>query len=201
MQFGALGQDLDYTVWGGTAPASLRCSRRDRLAIDIDCERREQWQVNWRALPYLSAPCRYPVGAARVGASTYNGKWANGNWYNSWGVDFNYFVGNLQTRGEWLSSYRQMPMGQAADNREGWYVQAGYFLLNRVKVPGLPNILNNYLGSIRATGALFRSQPTRASQPLISRLGTGVGQGGTQVGLVPDFGINGSPATYAPQAG
>ena len=30
--------------------------------------------------------------------------------------------------------------------------------------------------------------------------GTGVGQGGSQVGLVPDFGINGSPATYAPHA-
>ncbi|HEY6299684.1 MAG TPA: hypothetical protein VIW95_08570, partial [Candidatus Binatus sp.] len=29
---------------------------------------------------------------------------------------------------------------------------------------------------------------------------TGVGLGGTQVGLVPDFGINGSPATYAPHS-
>jgi hypothetical protein len=29
---------------------------------------------------------------------------------------------------------------------------------------------------------------------------TGVGLGGIQVGLVPDFGINGSPATYAPHA-
>src|SRR5208282_2990695 len=84
------------------------------------------------------------MGRLELGASTYNGKWANGNWYNSWGVDFNYFTGNLQTRGEWLESYRQMPMGQAADNRQGWYVQAGYFL-NGIDVPGLPARLDDYI--------------------------------------------------------
>jgi hypothetical protein len=52
------------------------------------------------------------MGRLELGKSTYNGKWANGKWFNSWGVDFNYFIGNLQTRGEWLESYRQMPIGQ-----------------------------------------------------------------------------------------
>ena len=113
-------------------------------------------------------------------------------------MDFNYFVGNLQTRGEWLSSYRQMPMGQASDNRQGWYVQAGYFL-SGVKVPGLPDVINNYLRRfeplVRYSGVNQRGVSTDDIQGA-----TGVGLGGTQVGLVPDFGINGSPATYAPHS-
>ena len=84
------------------------------------------------------------MGRLELGASTYNGKWANGNWLTSWGVDFNYFVDNLQTRGEWLESYRQMPNGQASDNRQGWYIQAGYFL-NGLNLPFLPDRLNSYL--------------------------------------------------------
>jgi hypothetical protein len=84
------------------------------------------------------------LGRLELGASTYNGKWMNGNWFNSWGVDFNYFNGNLQMRGEWVEAYRQMQNGFSQDNRQGWYLQAGYFL-NGINIPGLPAGLSNYL--------------------------------------------------------
>ena len=133
------------------------------------------------------------MGRLELGASTYNGKWANGNWYNSWGVDFNYFIGNLQTRGEWVQSYRQLPDELGTDNRQGWYLQAGYFLTN-LNVPGLPDMLNSYLHRfeplVRYSGVNQRGVSTGDIPAAI----------GTQVGLVPDFGINGSPATYAPHA-
>lgn len=138
------------------------------------------------------------MGRLELGASTYNGKWMNGNWYTSWGVDFNYFTGNLQTRGEWLESYRQMPNGQKTDHRQGWYVQAGYFLTG-INIPGVPEMLNNYLHRfeplVRYSGVNQRGVSTADIQAA-----TGVGLGGVQVGLVPDFEINGSPATYAPHS-
>jgi hypothetical protein len=113
-------------------------------------------------------------------------------------VDFNYFVDNLQTRGEWLESYRQMPNGQATDHRQGWYVQAGYFL-NGLNLPFFPDKLNSYLHRfeplVRYSGVNQRGVSTDDIAAA-----TGVGLGGMQVGLVPDFGINGSPALFAPHA-
>src|ERR1700745_3610720 len=76
------------------------------------------------------------ISAGSNSAHRPNGKWQNGLWLNAWDVDFNYLRGNLQTRGEWLSAYRQMPAGSGPDNRQGWYFQAGYFL-NGLHLPGL----------------------------------------------------------------
>jgi len=85
------------------------------------------------------------LGRLELGASTLDGKWLDGLWYNAWGVDFAYERGNLQTRGEYLESYRQMPAGTpSADNRQGWYAQAGYFL-NGVRVPYEPDDFAKYL--------------------------------------------------------
>ena len=91
-----------------------------------------------------------------------------------------------------------MPNGQASDNRQGWYVQAGYFL-NGLNVPGVPDVINNYV---------HRFEPlvrySGVNQHFVSiddiKGATGIGLGGMQVGLVPDFGISGSPATYAPHS-
>jgi hypothetical protein len=200
MQWGALGQDLDYTVWGGNGPsfssdvlgASMAGSPTSIASAETNGK---SIGARFRIYPL---PVDTNWGRLELGASTYNGKWDNGNWYNSWGVDFNYFVGNLQTRGEWMSSYRQMPMGQASDNRQGWYVQAGYFLTG-LKVPGLPDMINNYLRRfeplVRYSGVNQRGVSTADIEAA-----TGTGQGGSQVGLVPDFGVNGSPATYAPHS-
>jgi Sec-independent protein translocase protein TatA len=198
-QFGALGQDFDYTVWGGNGPSYS--SNVLGAAVSSPTSSANS-QTNGKSIGARIRVYPIPLGAEmgrlELGASTYNGKWMNGNWYNSWGVDFNYFIGNLQTRGEWMESYRQMPNGMGADNRQGWYLQAGY-LLNDLNVPGLPDKLNGYLHRfeplVRYSGVNQRAVST---DDILA--GTGVGQGGFQVGLVPDFGINGSPATYAPHS-
>ncbi|HUY37449.1 MAG TPA: hypothetical protein VMV13_01390 [Candidatus Binataceae bacterium] len=199
MQFGALGQDFDYTVWVGNGPSFsspvLGAVVSSPTAIANSQTNGKSIGARFRIYPI---PLDSELGRLELGASTYNGKWANGNWYNSWGVDFNYFIGNLQTRGEWLESYRQMPMGGAADNRQGWYLQGGYFLTD-LNVPFFPDMLNSYIHRfeplVRYSGVNQRGVST---DDLAA--GTGVGQGGLQVGLVPDFGINGSPAIYAPHA-
>ncbi len=199
MQFGALGQDFDYTVWGGNGPSYtsnvLGAVVTSPTAVANSQTNGKSIGARFRVYPL---PVDSEMGRLELGASTYNGKWANGNWYNSWGVDFNYFIGNLQTRGEWLESYRQMPNGLGADNRQGWYVQAGYFL-NNLNVPCFPDMLNGYLHRfeplVRYSGVNQRAVATDDIEAA-----TGVGQGGFQAGLVPDFGINGSPATYAPHA-
>ena len=61
-------------------------------------------------------------------------------------MDFAYLLGNLQTRGEWMSAYRQMPAGSGPDNRQGWYFQAGYFL-NGLHIPGLSEF-DQYLAKV-----------------------------------------------------
>jgi hypothetical protein len=199
LQFGALGQDFDYTVWGGNGPNFssnvLGAAVGGPTSVANSQTNGKSIGARFRVYPI---PLDAEMGRLELGASTYNGKWANGNWYNSWGVDFNYFVGNLQARGEWLESYRQMPMGQNTDHRQGWYLQAGYFL-NDLNVPGLSDKFNGYIHRfeplVRYSGVNQRGVSTDDIGAA-----TGVGQGGFQVGLVPDFGINGSPATYAPHA-
>jgi hypothetical protein len=199
LQVGALGQDVDYTIWGGNGPNFssdvLGAAVGGPTSIASSQTNGKSIAARFRIYPL---PVDSHWGRLELGASTYNGKWANGNWFNSWGVDFNYFVGNLQTRGEWLESYRQMPNGLNTDHRQGWYLQAGYFLTG-VKVPCLPDVINNYLRRfeplVRYSGVNQRGVSTDDIQAA-----TGVGLGGMQVGLVPDFGINGSPALYAPHA-
>ena len=198
-QWGQLGQDADYTVWGGNGPSFssdvLGAAMSSPSSIASAETNGKSIGARFRIYPL---PVDTNWGRLELGASTYNGKWANGNWFNSWGVDFNYFTGNLQTRGEWLESYRQMPNGLNTDHRQGWYVQAGYFL-SGLKIPGVPDSINDYLDRleplVRYSGVNQRGVSTADIETA-----TGVGLGGTQVGLVPDFGINGSPATYAPHA-
>ena len=199
MQFGDLGQDFDYTVWGGNGPNFssnvLGAAMSSPTAVAFSQTNGKSIGARLRVYPF---PVDSKLGRLELGASTYNGKWANGNWFNSYGVDFNYFVGNLQARGEWLESYRQMPNGQNTDHRQGWYVQAGYFLTD-LNVPGLPDVINSYLHRfqplVRFSGVNQRGVSTDDIQGA-----TGQGLGGTQVGLVPDFGLSGSPALFAPHA-
>ena len=199
MQFGELGQDVDYTIWGGNGPNFTS----DVLGAAMSSPTSSaNSQTNGKSIGARFRIYPLPVdsgwGRLELGASTYNGKWSQGNWFNSWGVDFNYFIGSLQARGEWLESYRQMPNGLSTDHRQGWYVQAGYFL-SGLKVPGLPDKLNDYIDRleplVRYSGVNQRGVSTADIQGA-----TGIGLGGTQVGLVPDFGISGSPALFAPHA-
>jgi hypothetical protein len=125
------------------------------------------------------------LGRLEIGASTYNGKWQNGHWLNAWGVDFAYLRKNLQARGEFLSAYRQMPAGSSPDNRQGWYVQAGYFL------QGLPSV---HLGEA-IDDAIHRLEP------LIRYSGVNQRAIATdEVTTDPAIGFSGSPAIFSPHA-
>lgn len=199
LEWGELGQDVDYTVWGGNGPnfsepvPGAVLGGPTAVAFSQTNGKSIGGRVRFYPLPIDSH-----LGRLELGASTYNGKWMNGNWFNSWGVDYNYSYGNLQTRGEWVQSYRHMPSPFSQDNREGWYVQAGYFL-NGINLPGVPDKLNNYFHRleplVRYSGV---NQHAVASDDI--QAATGVGVGGIQVGLIPDFGLSGSPALFAPHS-
>ena len=130
-------------------------------------------------------PVDTELGRLELGASTYNGKWLNGFWYNAWGVDYNYFKGNLQTRGEWIQTYRQMPNGIGADNRQGWYVQFGYFLTG-LGLPYVPASVNEVIQKF---------------EPLVRY--SGINQRAivqSEIITTPGIGFTGSPAVFAPHA-
>ena len=140
LQWGALGQDLDYTVWVSNGPSFDSALPQPVVGEVVNPVNNITLNTNGKA--YGARFRVYPLpldsnwGRLELGASTLDGKWLNGNWYNAWGVDFAYLRGSLQARGEFLEMYRQMPNSNA-DNRQGWYVQLGYFL-NQVHLPGFP---------------------------------------------------------------
>lgn len=197
-QWGNLGQDFDYTAWMGNGPSFSENVRGAALGGPISIA---SSQTNGKSfggrLRFYPLPVDAKMGRLELGASTYNSKWLKDNWLNSWGIDFNYFNGNLQTRGEWVESYRQMPDG-VRDNRQGWYLQAGYFLRN-FKAEFLPDEVNNVIQRleplVRYSGV---NQHFVASDDIAGA--TGIGLGGLQAGLIPDFGLSGSPALFAPHS-
>ena len=199
LQWGDIGQDVDYTVWGGNGPNFSEpvpgAAVGGPTAIASSQTNGKSIGARVRFYPF---PLDAHLGRLELGASTYNGKWMNGNWFNSWGVDFNYFNGNLQMRGEWVEAYRQMQNGFSQDNRQGWYLQAGYFL-NGINIPGLPAGLSNYLHRLEP---LVRYSGVNQHAVAIDDIhgATGIGVGGLQAGLIPDFGLSGSPALFAPHS-
>ncbi len=199
IQFGKLGQDFDYTVWGGNGPnysSSVPGAAVDSPTSSASSQSNgKSIGARFRVYPL---PIDMNMGRLELGASTYNGKWMNGLWLTSWGVDFNYFVDNLQTRGAWMEAYRQTDKGQPADNRQGWYLQAGYFL-NGLNLPFFSDKFNGYIHRLEPLVRYSGVNQHFVSTDDIDGA-TGIGLGGTQVGLVPDFGINGSPALYAPHS-
>ncbi len=199
LQWGDLGQDFDYTIWGGQGPSY---SENVLGAVSTSPTAAANKQTNGKSMGARFRVYPFPLdanlGRLELGASTYNGKWLSGNWLTSWGLDFAYLNGNLQARGEFLRSYRQMPNGLPQDNREGWYVQAGYFLSD-LKLPGAPDQVNQYLSRLEP---LIRYSGVNQHFVAIDDVkgATGIGLGGVQVGFIPDFGLNGSPALFAPHS-
>ncbi len=200
-QWGTLGQIADYTVWtangpgfsqatcmDNTPPSPLPTCKPTPLIGDTPVSV-NNIHLNTHT-PAFGARVRiYPLpidstlGRLELGASTYDGKWLNGFWFNAWGVDFNYFKGNLQTRGEWIQTYRQMPNGIGADNRQGWYVQAGYFLTG-LTLPGIPSTVNDFIEKL---------------EPLVRY--SGINERGivqSEILTTPSIGFSGSPAVFAP---
>ncbi len=199
LQWGQPGQDVDYTVWTGNGPTFSEnvpgASMGGPVAVANSQTNGKSIGARFRLYPL---PVDANLGRLEFGASTYNGKWMNGHWLNAWGVDFNYFNGSLRTRGEWMQSYREMPTGMPSDNRQGWYLQAGY-LLNQLNVPFLPDRANDYIHRLEP---LIRYSGVNQHYVAIDDItgATGMGVGGLQTGLIPDFGLNGSPSLYAPHS-
>jgi hypothetical protein len=199
LQWGQLGQDLDYTTWIGDGPSYsnpvVGAALSGPTAPAFSQTHGRAYGGRFRLYPI---PVDSNLGRLELGASTYDAKWLDGHWLYAWGVDFNYLFGNLQTRGEWMEAYRQMPDGMSSDNRQGWYVQLGYFL------SGLDlSFLSDQLADrIHRLEPLVRYSGVNQRAVLIDDIAgaTGVGKGGFQAGLIPDFGLNGSPALFAPHS-
>ena len=130
MQWGALGQDFDYTVWVTNGPSFD--SELPQPVVGQALNEVNNIKINTNGQGYGARLRVYPfpldsnLGRLELGASTLDGKWQDGNWYNAWGIDFAYLRGALQARGEFIEMYRDMPNANA-DNRQGWYVQLGLF--------------------------------------------------------------------------
>ncbi len=199
-RWGQSGQNFDYTVWGGNGPSFSQTAEgidapgaTVTAPTPIASKRTNGMSIGARFRIY-PLPIDADLGRLELGVSTYNGNWAAGQGFNSWGLDFNYFIGNLQTRGEWVQSYRQIT-GFPKDNRQGWYVQLGYFL-NDVNVPFLPDVINKHVQRLEP---LIRFSGVNQGAVLTDDIKS-VPTNTFHFGLVPDFGLSGSPALFAPRS-
>jgi hypothetical protein len=189
LQWGALGQDLDYTTWVANGPGFDSALPQPVVGQTLNPVNNIQINTNGKAfgtrIRFYPFPLDSNLGRLELGASTYDGKWLNGNWFNSWGVDYAYLNGNLQTRGEYVQTYRQMPGGAAQDKRQGWYIQFGYFLQS-LPLPQLPLGLDRYIENL---------------EPLIRY--SGVNQRAVvadEISTVPGIGFSGSPSIFSPHS-
>lgn len=194
LQWGKLGQDFDYTAWMGDGPSYSQpvagAAVNSPTPVEFAQTNGKSYGGRLRIYPL---PIDENWGRLELGASTYNGKWLDGSWYNAWGLDYNYFIGHLQTRGEWMEAYRTIP-GGLSDNRQGWYVQIGYFLsgLNLPLGPEVNRVVRKLEPLIRYSGVNQHFVAIDDVQGAPINAFTG--------GMVPDFGVNGSPALWAPHS-
>jgi hypothetical protein len=189
LQWGKLGQDLDYTSWIANGPSFDSSIPKPVVGQALNGQNNIGVNTNGRAMGARIRVYPFPIdsqlGRLEFGASTYNGKWQNSLWFNSWGVDFAYLNGNLQARGEYAETYRQMPTGSSADNRQGWYVQAGYFL------QGLPSL---HLGD-EVNNLVHRLEPLVRYSGVNQRAIVA-----DEIATSPSLGFNGSPSVFSPHA-
>ena len=189
VQWGRLGQDVDYTLWVANGPSFDSALPQPVVGQTLNPQNNIALNTNGRAyggrFRLYPLPLDTGLGRLELGASTYDGKWLNSLWFNSWGVDFAYLNKDFQARGEWVQSYRQMPTGSGPDNRQGWYVQAGYFLQH------LPSL---HLGQ-EVDNAVHRLE-------LLTRY-SGVNQRAIvaeEISTTPAIGFSGSPSIFSPHA-
>jgi len=184
-QWGLLGQDFDYTMWVSNGPSFVD---EPQPVVGQAVNEVNTIKINTNGQGYGARARFYPLpldsglGRLELGVSTLNGKWLDRNWYNSWGIDFAYLRGPLQARGEYLQAYRHMPNSNA-DNRQGWFIQIGYFL-NQVQVPFAHERVENFIHRL---------------EPLIRY--SGVNQRAIvqdEIETVPETGFSGSPSIWTP---
>jgi hypothetical protein len=132
VQWGQLGQDVDYTAYAANGP--LYDTSLPAPVVGQAFNGNNNIATSSHGKAYGGRVRVYPLpldwdwGRLELGASSYDGKWQNALWLTSWGVDFNYRADTFEARGEYLGTHRRMPNGAAADNRQGWYIQGGYYL-------------------------------------------------------------------------
>ncbi len=203
IQWGRLGQDVDYTVWADSGPTFESAPGVASIPAPVIGEavnpltgtniatNGKGFGGRFRVFPL---PIDEDLGRLELEASTYNGKWLDGNWFNSWGLGYAYRVGPFRTRGEWAESYRQMPSlsGAAAypgccghDNRQGWYTQLGYFLY------GIPHPNLGAWLEPRFDKTEFQVRYSGVNQRAILA---------NDISTVPVFSFNGSPSVFSPHA-
>ncbi|HLW71638.1 MAG TPA: hypothetical protein VKS22_13575 [Candidatus Binataceae bacterium] len=189
VQWGKLGQDVDYTAWIANGPSFDSALSQPVVGQTLNPQNNIALNTNGRAygtrLRVYPLPLDDNLGRLELGASTYDGKWQNALWFNAWGLDFAYLRDNLQARGEFAETYRQMPNGAAPDNRQGWYLQVGYFL------QGLPSLhmgdqLDQY---IRRLELLTRYSGVNQRAIVTNEITTD-----------PGIGLSGSPSIFSPHA-
>jgi hypothetical protein len=189
VQWGSLGQDFDYTSWVGNGPTFDSSLPQPVVGQAFNPVTNISSTTNGKAfgtrLRFYPFPLESNLGRLELGASTLDGKWQNGLWFNSWGVDYAYLNGNLQTRGEYVQTYRQMPANSSADNRQGWYVQAGYFLQG-LHVPHLPFDLEDQIHKLEP---LVRYSGVNQRAVVVDEISTS-----------PEVGFSGSPSIFAPHS-
>jgi hypothetical protein len=189
LQWGSLGQDFDYTTWVGNGPSFDSSVPQPAVGQAFNSVTNISSNTNGKSfgtrLRVYPFPLESGLGRLELGASTYDGKWQNGLWFNSWGVDYAYLNGNLQTRGEYVQTYRQMPGNSSADNRQGWYVQVGYFLQG-LPLPQLPYGLEDQIHKLEP---LVRYSGVNQRAIVVDEISTS-----------PEVGFSGSPSIFAPHA-
>ena len=161
-QWGELGQDLDYTTWVGNGPSYSEpvtgAAMGSPTAIAFSQTHSKAFGGRLRFYPL---PVDSNLGRLELGASTYDGKWLDGDWLTSWGVDFNYLWGNFQARGEWLS--------HTGKCRALWLPTIGRvgicnwaIFLSDVNLPFLPDDAQRSHPSAATAGALLGRQSARS---------------------------------------
>jgi hypothetical protein len=89
VQWGALGQDVDYTLWAANGPSfdsaiptpvvGQTLNPQNNIALNSDGR---AFGGRFRLYPL---PLDAGLGRLELGASTYDGKWLDSNWFNTWG--------------------------------------------------------------------------------------------------------------------
>jgi hypothetical protein len=188
MQWGELGQDVDYTAWIANGPSFDSTLPTPVVGQTLNSQNNIGINTNGRALGARFRIYPFPLdanlGRLELGASTYNGKWQDSFWFNSCGLHFAYLNHDLQARGEFVETYRQMPPGSGQDNRQGWYLQLGYFLR------GVPT-----------TGITYFDDVIHRLEPVVRY--SGVNQRAivtNEITTTPSLGFNGSPSIFTPHA-
>lgn len=142
VQAGSEGQGFDYSLIVSNTP---KFEEPDLVGSSFTPN---NIKTNTHGVAYGGRLRVYPLplaahlGRLEVGASTFDGKWRDGLWFTSWGVDTAYHAGPLEVFAEYLETHRQMPAPMTADNRQGWYVQLGYQLSDLHISPAVDNYLN-----------------------------------------------------------